>query len=165
MVKVARWYADPIVAVGAVVAMACNGWVWFAGEYVNYIDYSNHLGLISILAHGADTGALAYADRSFAPVPYLLFYLISATFAQVDGRAGPEFSKLFAVYQRVKANYVEEVDDDKLIKGAINGMLFVRGDNAGISHNPLESITAHDAQLAVDAMLSLIRQLPADGRP
>ncbi|MCB2088224.1 MAG: S41 family peptidase [Sphingomonadaceae bacterium] len=47
----------------------------------------------------------------------------SATFAQVDGRAGPEFSKLFAVYQRVKANYVEEVDDDKLIKGAINGML------------------------------------------
>ncbi|MEZ5741325.1 MAG: hydantoinase/carbamoylase family amidase [Burkholderiaceae bacterium] len=45
------------------------------------------------------------------------------------------------------------------------GMLFVRGDNAGISHNPLESITAHDAQLAVDAMLSLIRQLPADGRP
>lgn len=83
MVKVARWYADPIVAVGAVVAMACNGWVWFAGEYVNYIDYSNHLGLISILAHGADTGALAYADRSFAPVPYLLFYLISAGFAQV----------------------------------------------------------------------------------
>ncbi|MFV0644942.1 MAG: S41 family peptidase [Sphingomonadaceae bacterium] len=43
--------------------------------------------------------------------------------AQVDGRAGPEFSRLFAVYQRIKSSYVEPVDDDKLIRGAINGML------------------------------------------
>ena len=43
--------------------------------------------------------------------------------AQVDGRAGPEFSKLFATYQRVKANYVEPVEDEKLIRGAIDGML------------------------------------------
>ncbi|WP_374660849.1 2-oxo-4-hydroxy-4-carboxy-5-ureidoimidazoline decarboxylase [Inhella sp.] len=34
-------------------------------------------------------------------------------------------------------------------------MLFVRGGNAGISHNPLETITAHDAQLAVDAFAKL----------
>jgi len=47
----------------------------------------------------------------------------TATMAQVDGRVGPEFSKLFAVYQRVKANYVEEVDDEKLIRGAIDGMI------------------------------------------
>jgi carboxyl-terminal processing protease len=47
----------------------------------------------------------------------------TATMAQVDGRAGPEFAKLFAVFQRVKASYVEPVDDDKLIRGAIDGML------------------------------------------
>jgi N-carbamoyl-L-amino-acid hydrolase len=34
-------------------------------------------------------------------------------------------------------------------------MLFVRGENAGISHNPLESITNDDAQLCVDAFMHL----------
>lgn len=34
-------------------------------------------------------------------------------------------------------------------------MLFVRGGNKGISHNPLETITAHDAQLCVDAFSHL----------
>ena len=43
--------------------------------------------------------------------------------AAVDARSGPEFGKLLAIYERVKASYVEPVDDDKLIKGAINGML------------------------------------------
>jgi carboxyl-terminal processing protease len=43
--------------------------------------------------------------------------------AAVDGRSGPEFGKLVAIYQLVKANYVDQVDDDKLIKGAIEGML------------------------------------------
>ena len=47
----------------------------------------------------------------------------TAGMAQVDGRAGPEFAKLFATYQQIKANYVEDVDDDKLIRGAIDGML------------------------------------------
>ena len=44
-------------------------------------------------------------------------------FAQVDGRVSPEFAKFFAVYERIKANYVESVDDKTLIKGAIDGML------------------------------------------
>lgn len=47
----------------------------------------------------------------------------TATMAQVDGRAGPEFSKLFATYQQIKSNYVEPVEDEKLIRGAIDGML------------------------------------------
>ena len=38
-------------------------------------------------------------------------------------------------------------------------MLFVRGENAGISHNPLESSTADDIQLAVDAFAQLLDQL------
>ena len=52
--------------------------------------------------------------------------LIPATtvsMAQVDGRAGPEFAKLFATYQQIKANYVEDVADDMLVRGAIDGML------------------------------------------
>lgn len=47
----------------------------------------------------------------------------TVTMAQVDGRAGPEFSKLFATYQRIKASYVDTVEDDVLVRGAIDGML------------------------------------------
>ena len=38
-------------------------------------------------------------------------------------------------------------------------MLFVRGQNAGISHNPLESTTSDDMQLAVQAFAHLLKQL------
>ena len=38
----------------------------------------------------------------------------TAGLAAVDARSGPEFGKLMAVYERVKANYVEPVDDEKL---------------------------------------------------
>ena len=38
-------------------------------------------------------------------------------------------------------------------------MLFVRGQNGGISHNPLESTTSHDMQLAVEAFDHLLREL------
>ncbi|MEY4426486.1 MAG: decarboxylase, partial [Pseudomonadota bacterium] len=41
-------------------------------------------------------------------------------------------------------------------------MLFVRGENSGISHNPLESSTADDMQLAVDAFSQLLTQLSAE---
>ena len=47
----------------------------------------------------------------------------TAGLAQVEGRASPEFAKLFATYQRIKASYVEPVDDETLIRGAIDGML------------------------------------------
>ncbi|WP_121115590.1 S41 family peptidase [Croceibacterium ferulae] len=47
----------------------------------------------------------------------------TAGFAQVEGRASPEFAKLFATYQRIKASYVEPVTDEVLIRGAIDGML------------------------------------------
>jgi len=38
-------------------------------------------------------------------------------------------------------------------------MLFVRGENAGISHNPLESSTSDDMQLAVDAFMQVLDEL------
>ena len=43
-------------------------------------------------------------------------------------------------------------------------MLFVRGGNSGISHNPLEIISADDAQLCVDAFLHYLHQLEQDLR-
>ena len=41
-------------------------------------------------------------------------------------------------------------------------MLFVRGENSGISHNPLESTTNDDMQLCIDAFTHLIDQLALD---
>ena len=35
-------------------------------------------------------------------------------------------------------------------------MLFVRGENSGISHNPLESTTSDDIQLGVEAFMDLL---------
>jgi beta-ureidopropionase / N-carbamoyl-L-amino-acid hydrolase len=44
-------------------------------------------------------------------------------------------------------------------------MLFVRGENSGISHNPLESTTNDDMQLAVEAFSVLLKQLTENFRP
>ena len=44
-------------------------------------------------------------------------------------------------------------------------MLFVRGENAGISHNPLESSNADDMQLAIEAFLHLLDGLAAETAP
>ena len=41
-------------------------------------------------------------------------------------------------------------------------MLFMRGGNAGISHNPLETVSNHDADLGVRALQNLLAQLAAD---
>ncbi len=41
-------------------------------------------------------------------------------------------------------------------------MLFMRGLNAGISHNPLESITNDDTELSVRAFDALLQQLDAE---
>jgi N-carbamoyl-L-amino-acid hydrolase len=50
-------------------------------------------------------------------------------------------------------------DAMKLHEAMPQAMLFVRGGNAGISHNPLETISNDDAQLCVDAFLHLMHQL------
>jgi N-carbamoyl-L-amino-acid hydrolase len=42
-------------------------------------------------------------------------------------------------------------------------MLFLRGQNGGISHNPLEAITNDDAELCVRAFENLLDQLAAEG--
>ena len=50
-------------------------------------------------------------------------------------------------------------DAMKLHECLPQAMLFVRGGNAGISHNPLETITADDAQLGVNAFMNLLEGL------
>ena len=47
----------------------------------------------------------------------------TAGFAAVDGRAGPEFARFFATYERIKSSYVESVESEVLVRGAIDGML------------------------------------------
>jgi N-carbamoyl-L-amino-acid hydrolase len=50
-------------------------------------------------------------------------------------------------------------DAMKLHEAMPQAMLFVRGGNSGISHNPLETVTNHDAELAVRAFAALLDQL------
>ncbi len=53
-------------------------------------------------------------------------------------------------------------DAMKLHEVMPQAMLFVRGMNAGISHNPLESITNDDAELCVRAFQNLLEQLATE---
>ena len=53
-------------------------------------------------------------------------------------------------------------DAMKLHEVMPQAMLFVRGENSGISHNPLESTTNDDMQLAVEAFSALLHQLAAE---
>ncbi|HSN31557.1 MAG TPA: hydantoinase/carbamoylase family amidase, partial [Ideonella sp.] len=53
-------------------------------------------------------------------------------------------------------------DAMKLHRVMPQAMLFVRGENAGISHNPLESTTSDDIQLAVEAFQRLLEDLARD---
>ena len=50
-------------------------------------------------------------------------------------------------------------DAMKLHEVLPQAMLFVRGENAGISHNPLESTSAQDMELAVQAFMHLLEHL------
>jgi N-carbamoyl-L-amino-acid hydrolase len=52
-------------------------------------------------------------------------------------------------------------DAMKLHEVMPQAMLFVRGQNAGISHNPLESTTSDDMQLAIDAFMHLLHNTHA----
>jgi len=56
-------------------------------------------------------------------------------------------------------------DAMKLAEAMPQSMLFVRGENAGISHNPLESSTASDMQLAVEAFTHVLEEIAAEPAP
>ena len=67
-----------LVVVGVIVALATEAYALFAGSYLPYIDWSNHLAHVAIMAFGEETGALEYAERSLSPRPYLLFFVVAA---------------------------------------------------------------------------------------
>jgi len=56
-------------------------------------------------------------------------------------------------------------DAMKLHEAMPQAMLFVRGENSGISHNPLESSTNDDIQLAVEAFARLLDRLAVEPIP
>ena len=53
----------------------------------------------------------------------------------------------------------------KLHEAMPQAMLFMRGLNDGISHNPREAISAGDTQLAVEAFLHFLVQLAEEPHP
>jgi carboxyl-terminal processing protease len=57
----------------------------------------------------------------------------ASSFATADTTNYQELEKFMSVYERVKANYVEPVDDHVLIKGAIDGMLAALDPHSGYS--------------------------------
>lgn len=62
--------------------------------------------------------------RSLALVGAVSLLPIStAAMSQVDASSAREIGDIIGVMQRIKAFYVDDVDDDKLIEGAISGML------------------------------------------
>ncbi len=81
---------------------------------------------MTIVSHTRKPARMSLARPLRAAALLCAVALLPATtagFAQVEGRASPEFAKLFATYQRIKASYVEPVTDEVLIRGAIDGML------------------------------------------
>jgi len=56
-------------------------------------------------------------------------------------------------------------DAMKLHEVMPQAMLFVRGQNSGISHNPLESTSSDDIQLAVQAFQALLDNLSEEIHP
>lgn len=79
----AAWYRDPLTLLAILWGAGATAYALFAGRYLPGIDYSNHLGLISVLAHGAENGSLDYLEATYAPTPYLLFYAVTAALAQL----------------------------------------------------------------------------------
>jgi carboxyl-terminal processing protease len=49
--------------------------------------------------------------------------ITTSAMAAVDSSTVRQFDRFLDVYNRIKADYVDKVDDDTLIKGAIQGML------------------------------------------
>ncbi|MED3708733.1 S41 family peptidase [Peribacillus frigoritolerans] len=81
-----------------------------AGKFIKMKKFTFIMGifLVIFLTAGITTIALTFGDEkveSLAP----------------DKHA--EFEKLYSTYDKIKDNYYEEVDEEKLVDGAINGMI------------------------------------------
>lgn len=66
---------------------------------------------------------LRYARPIAAMAMIMAVPLTTSAMATVESQTRNELARFMDVFQEVKANYVEPVDDNKLIEGAITGML------------------------------------------
>lgn len=71
---------------------------------------------VIFLTAGITTFVLAFGDEKPAD-------LVNVEEAEFYNQNRDEFSKLYAAYDTLKENYYKELDDKKLVNGAINGML------------------------------------------
>src|SRR6476659_529463 len=73
------------------------------------------------------TRPMKFTTRLLPPLALVgalaLVPVTASAFAAADTTNYQELERFMSVYERVKANYVEPVDDHTLIKGAIDGML------------------------------------------
>ncbi|CAH0275899.1 Carboxy-terminal processing protease CtpA [Peribacillus sp. Bi96] len=81
-----------------------------AGKFIKIKKFTFIMGifLVIFLTAGITTIALTFGDEkvdSLAPDKH------------------SEFEKLYSTYDTIKDNYYEEIDEDKLVDGAINGMI------------------------------------------
>ncbi|MDQ0883622.1 carboxyl-terminal processing protease [Peribacillus sp. V2I11] len=81
-----------------------------AGKFIKIKKFTFIMGifLVIFLTAGITTIALTFGDKkveSLAPDKH------------------SEFEKLYSTYDTIKDNYYEEIDQDKLVDGAINGMI------------------------------------------
>ncbi|MEW4449552.1 S41 family peptidase [Qipengyuania sp. JC766] len=73
----------------------------------------------------------ALAKASALVTAVALVPATTAGLAQVDGPTSARFAELEAIYAKIKSSYVEEVDDETLMRGAIDGMLAALDPHSG----------------------------------
>jgi carboxyl-terminal processing protease len=73
----------------------------------------------------------AYWQAAAALSTLALVPLATGAMAKVDASTTAEFKRFMNVFLEVKSQYVEPVSDDKLIEGAINGMLAALDPHSG----------------------------------
>lgn len=86
------------------------------------------LFLVVFLSAGITTFALAFGDEKAVSV----------------GTDRSEFEKLYSAYDMLKKNYFEEVDEEKLVDGAINGMVESLDDPYSDYMNTSEAESFHE---------------------
>ncbi|MFD4818118.1 lmo1851 family serine protease [Peribacillus butanolivorans] len=81
-----------------------------AGKFIKIKKFTFIMGifLLIFLTAGITTIALTFGDEKVDPLA---------------SNKHSEFEKLYSTYDTIKDNYYEEIDQDKLVDGAINGMI------------------------------------------
>lgn len=69
------------------------------------------------------TNSLAFMRTAVAASALALIPLTTGAMAAIDSKTQNEFARFMAIFEEVRANYVEPVDANKLMDGAISGML------------------------------------------